>query len=160
MDDLAAGRQHRLRRLGEVDRVGRRLGPALGGVLPVVAAQAEDVAGRSGDGGLQPGLDPRHPQLALDQAVQAVGLEHGPAVLERLPGQGQGVGPALDERQHRPGEATPSAPDGAALAGEVGSQRAQVEDRVIDGGAHPRLRRPLAIRDESHGRAPARSTAA
>ena len=117
----------------------RRLGAALGGVLLVVAPQTEDVAGGTRDGRFEPRLLGGDAELALGQRADAVALEDGLAVGQRLARQRQRVRAARDEVEHRLGKAAASLADGAPLAREVRGQRGEVESGLPDQRAHARL---------------------
>src|SRR3990167_1289200 len=137
--------------LGEVDRVLRDGGAALGRVIGVVAAQAEHVAPRRRDGRQQPDSREGIGELAPRQVVEPLLVHQTPAVLPRLAGQGKRRLPALDQLEQALGEAAAAAPDGAALGRELLGEPAEIEDGVVPHGPDLGLRAAAPERHEMHG---------
>ena len=69
----------------------------------------------------------------------------------RLARQGQRLGAALDQLDQALGKAAAAVADGAALAGEIGGERGEVQHRLARLGADPGPRRSLAIGHQAHG---------
>ena len=95
----------------------------------------------------------RFSYLADDVESLAAALEQRFAVGEGLARGAQAIGAACDQLEHGLRKAAAAVAYGAVLAGEIGGERAEIQHRLTDHGADPRLRRALAECDEMHGAA-------
>src|SRR5574341_294551 len=151
MDDLVTGTDDGRAGLGEEHGVLGHRGAALGGVVGVVAAEAEDVARRVLDRRQQSHPLERVGQLALRQLLDRLLVHETLAVIPGLVRQEQRGLAALDQLEQALREAAAAAPDGSPLRGQVSCQAAQVQHGFVPHGARLGLTAPAAEGHEVHG---------
>ena len=151
VDHVVARPDHRRAGLGEVDGVLRHGGAALGGVVGVVAAEAEDVPGGRRDGSQKANALEGIGEPALGQLLDGLLIRQPLAVLPSLARDIERRLTALDQLQHGAGEAAAPPPDGAALRGQLLGEAGQVQHALVPRGSELGLTTAATERDEVHG---------